>query len=381
MAVPPPSLDLDLLRSLAVTVPDQSDSTSSNRDIWETNEALLAGTEYPRLNLAVCAAARYHSMEVDYCQCVYEQRYDHLRTEKILGAPEFVKAWLGEGPSVELPGIGKCYPVESFDAEENSKIMAARCPWCQKGILHLVPQSLIRDHAETNLCLPRESCARTRKNLGIVAIEGYLGWRGWAEWDGSVGILEAIERAWPGDMSRGLMGRLEADSKWYDVSSYCVKCKVGPKDSSDPVDRFAARCFTTRKDTSRQTNDWASRRLREGLAKHRSGGSLDDALLYYDSALELNPRHPDALVAKGAALTTKGSYGRAVQCFDEALRVKPSHGNARRYREIALKRSGMKSVGSSSGCRSVISLEDDSESEGCERRRHKHHHHRKKRRA
>ncbi|KAF4661036.1 Tetratricopeptide repeat protein 14 [Perkinsus olseni] len=377
MAVPPPSLDLDLLRSLAVTVPDQSDSTSSNRDIWETNEALLAGTEYPRLNLAVCAAARYHSMEVDYCQCVYEQRYDHLRTEKILGAPEFVKAWLGEGPSVELPGIGKCYPVESFDAEENSKIMAARCPWCQKRILHLVPQSLLRDHAETNLCLPREACARTRKNLGIVAIEGYLGWRGWAEWDGSVGIFEAIERAWPGDMSRGLMGRLEADSKWYDVSSYCVKCKVGPKDSSDPVDRFAASCFTTRKDTSRQTNEWASRRLREGLAKHRSGGSLDDALLYYDSALELNPRLPDALVAKGAALTSKGNYGRAVECFDEALRVKPGHGNARRYREIALRRSGMKSVGSSSGGRSVISLEDDSESEGSERRRHKHHHRKK----
>lgn len=379
MAITPPSLDLSVLRSLAVRVPERSESASCERDIWETNEALLAGTEIPTCSESSCAAARYFSKNYDYCQCVYEQRYAQLRTEKILGAPEFVKAWLGEGPSVELPGFGKCYPLECFELEENSEIMAARCMWCKKSVLSFIPENLLRDHAESNLWLPRESCGgRTRKNLGVVAIEGYVSLRSWSEWEGSVGVVEEIERVWPGDMSRGLAGRLEADRKWYDVASYAVRCNIESEDSPDPVDRFAARVFTTRKDTARQSEQWASRRLREGLAKHRAGGNLDEALVYYDSALSLKPDHPDALVAKGAALTTKGKYSEAVECFEGALRVKPDHVNARKYREIAIKRSGMKSIGSSSGSRSVISLEDESDTE---RPRHKHHHKKKKRRT
>ncbi|KAF4656772.1 Tetratricopeptide repeat protein 14 [Perkinsus chesapeaki] len=372
-----PSLDIDLLRGLAVTSSRNSDSTSS-RDIWATDEALLAGTEVLDLNTAACAAARFYSDKVDYCECIYDQRFDRLRTAKVLSPPEFAKAWLREGPAVEVPGFGECYPVEPFEFELG-EISRVRCCWCQKSILCLVPGSLLRDHVESNFCLPRESCSRTLKDLGVVAIEGYVGLRGWEESDCSVAVFEAIERAWPGDMSRGLIGRLEADQKWNDMSAYCVRSVQFRDDDSDPIAQLANRCFSGRRETAEQSERWASRRLREGLAKHKSGGDLEEALVYYDSALELDPNHADALVAKGAALTSQGKYNEAIKCFDRALRVRPDHANAAKYRDIAQRRmgAGRSSVSSSSRSKSVISISDDDEEE---RRRHKHHHHKKKKR-
>eukprot|EP00928_Gymnodinium_smaydae_P043897 TRINITY_DN29336_c0_g1_i1.p1 TRINITY_DN29336_c0_g1~~TRINITY_DN29336_c0_g1_i1.p1 ORF type:complete len:490 (+),score=85.25 TRINITY_DN29336_c0_g1_i1:39-1508(+) len=86
-----------------------------------------------------------------------------------------------------------------------------------------------------------------------------------------------------------------------------------------------------------QGRKWADRRVRDGVAKARTGDQKA-ALERYDAALDLCPQHKEGLVARGAALTNVGRLKEALQDFEDALKLDPADANALRYREICRKR-------------------------------------------
>lgn len=57
-------------------------------------------------------------------------------------------------------------------------------------------------------------------------------------------------------------------------------------------------------------------------------GAYAEALLCYESMVELNPRHPEALNSLGAALCKLGRYKDAEEYFRRAIKVKPDHADA-----------------------------------------------------
>jgi lipoprotein NlpI len=57
-------------------------------------------------------------------------------------------------------------------------------------------------------------------------------------------------------------------------------------------------------------------------------GEYDLAIQSYDEALRLNPRHLNALYNRGNAYTRKGEYDRAAQDYDQVLQLNPKHTNA-----------------------------------------------------
>eukprot|EP00747_Dinoflagellata_sp_TGD_P210464 gnl/TRDRNA2_/TRDRNA2_83734_c0_seq1.p1 gnl/TRDRNA2_/TRDRNA2_83734_c0~~gnl/TRDRNA2_/TRDRNA2_83734_c0_seq1.p1 ORF type:complete len:475 (+),score=69.99 gnl/TRDRNA2_/TRDRNA2_83734_c0_seq1:61-1485(+) len=89
--------------------------------------------------------------------------------------------------------------------------------------------------------------------------------------------------------------------------------------------------------SSIQGRAWADRRVREGVSRARSGDQKG-ALERYDAALELCPRHKEALVARGAALANVGRHAQALQDLDLALKIDPADRNAQKYKEITRRR-------------------------------------------
>src|SRR5208283_5392719 len=57
-------------------------------------------------------------------------------------------------------------------------------------------------------------------------------------------------------------------------------------------------------------------------------GAYAEALLCYESMVELNPRHAEALNSLGAALCKLGRYKEAQAYFRRAISVKPGHADA-----------------------------------------------------
>ena len=50
---------------------------------------------------------------------------------------------------------------------------------------------------------------------------------------------------------------------------------------------------------------------------------LDDALKYYDKAIELNPNNIYAFINKGNALAKLGKNEEALRCYDKAIDLNP----------------------------------------------------------
>jgi uncharacterized protein YjbI with pentapeptide repeats len=76
----------------------------------------------------------------------------------------------------------------------------------------------------------------------------------------------------------------------------------------------------------------------------RNEGKYNEAIEYYDKALEINPNYADALNGKGNALRNKGKYNEAIEYYDKALEINPRHPYANSNISLALdKLEGIKS--------------------------------------
>ena len=53
-------------------------------------------------------------------------------------------------------------------------------------------------------------------------------------------------------------------------------------------------------------------------------GRFQDALPYFEKAVELNPNHAPAVMAVGAMLANTGKYGKAVEMFERAAKLSPA---------------------------------------------------------
>ena len=79
-----------------------------------------------------------------------------------------------------------------------------------------------------------------------------------------------------------------------------------------------------------QNRAWAAETVARGVAYAKAGREAE-ALAAYRQALDLDPRHCDALVARGAAHANAGRLPEAVSDFERALSLQPDERNARRY--------------------------------------------------
>jgi len=57
-------------------------------------------------------------------------------------------------------------------------------------------------------------------------------------------------------------------------------------------------------------------------------GETQEALFYFDKALEIEPNHVKALTNKGGALSTLGKHEEAISYFDKALQIDPNYVDA-----------------------------------------------------
>ncbi len=57
-------------------------------------------------------------------------------------------------------------------------------------------------------------------------------------------------------------------------------------------------------------------------------GSFEEALKCYDHAIEINPRDANAWNNKGAVLLNQGRYEESLKCLDRAIEINPNHANA-----------------------------------------------------
>ena len=79
-----------------------------------------------------------------------------------------------------------------------------------------------------------------------------------------------------------------------------------------------------------QSITWARNQVEIGVAKARDG-KYDSAIGNYDAALQFDPNHVDAFVARGAAYSNKSRYQMAIDDFNRALKLNPKHKNAELY--------------------------------------------------
>ena len=85
---------------------------------------------------------------------------------------------------------------------------------------------------------------------------------------------------------------------------------------------------------------------RESIAWHysnegsvlRSQGRLEEAIRYYDRAIELNPDYAEAWYNKGVALQAQGNLAEAIECYDRALALNPDDNVANHNRRMAQQR-------------------------------------------
>ena len=54
-------------------------------------------------------------------------------------------------------------------------------------------------------------------------------------------------------------------------------------------------------------------------------GKYEQAIEYYDNALEIDPKYALALSNKGATLDKLGKYKEAIECYDKALEIDPKY--------------------------------------------------------
>lgn len=70
-------------------------------------------------------------------------------------------------------------------------------------------------------------------------------------------------------------------------------------------------------------NSWYS----AGNASAKDGKN-EDALIEYDKALEIDPKHVSAWNNKGIVLARLGRFEEAIDCYDKAIELSPKYANA-----------------------------------------------------
>jgi tetratricopeptide (TPR) repeat protein len=77
-------------------------------------------------------------------------------------------------------------------------------------------------------------------------------------------------------------------------------------------------------------------KLLESGDAHFKMGKFKDAIVYYDSALELDPNNVRALHNKGLALFGLNKFDTSIKCFDKALNISPRSLNIMLNKAISL---------------------------------------------
>ena len=62
----------------------------------------------------------------------------------------------------------------------------------------------------------------------------------------------------------------------------------------------------------------------------------DEAITWYDKALEVNPRDYDAMRQRGVSLSEKGQEDEAITWYDKALEVNPRDNRAMRSKGVSV---------------------------------------------
>lgn len=70
-------------------------------------------------------------------------------------------------------------------------------------------------------------------------------------------------------------------------------------------------------------NSWYS----AGNASAKNGNN-EDALIEYDKALEIDPKHVSAWNNKGIVLSRLKRFEEAISCYDKAIELSPEYANA-----------------------------------------------------
>ncbi len=91
--------------------------------------------------------------------------------------------------------------------------------------------------------------------------------------------------------------------------------------------------------TSNDCNHWY------GIGNERAKeGNNDDALIAYDKALELDPKHVSSWNNKGIVLFRLKRFEEAIMCYDTAIEIAPEYANAWYNKANALRNFGQSLV-------------------------------------
>lgn len=154
-----------------------------------------------------------------------------------------------------------------------------------------------------------------------------------SDWRGAVGVVRR--------QADGNFPPMRGDIKFDNPKSMEWVCMaLGIRNLYATARPSAKRAFSHsvgKERTHSQSRTWADTRVKQAIQFARKRDHKE-AIVHCDAALELNPKHVDGLVCKGASLGSMGQYKEALQCFDEALSIQPSHENGIKYRDTILLR-------------------------------------------
>jgi len=79
-----------------------------------------------------------------------------------------------------------------------------------------------------------------------------------------------------------------------------------------------------------QAAKWAFKSVADGI-DHFKNGRHSEAFQCLNTALSIDPRNLEGLVARGALHANSANFSKAIEDFDTALKINPNHPNTRKY--------------------------------------------------